>query len=78
MKVLEEFLSKPTVSILLGTKETSEVFGHLKDALKRKGTPIPINDVWIASHVVESGSTLVTFDRHFEQVPGLRIWRQIP
>jgi predicted nucleic acid-binding protein len=42
--------------------------------LKQKGTPIPLNDVWIASHCIETGSVLISFDKHFKNVPGLRTW----
>ena len=72
--LLERFLSKPTVQILEATRETSEIFGMLSDTLKRQGTPIPTNDVWIAAHAMESASVLVTFDKHFQKVPGLRLW----
>ncbi len=71
--ILERFLSKPTVRVLDATSETAEIFGQIKSGLKKAGTPIPINDVWLASHTVESGSTLVTFDRHFTKVSGLRL-----
>ena len=70
---LEVFLSKPTVSVLDATVETSECFGHIKHLLKKAGTPIPINDVWIAAHAMEAGAVLFTSDSHFEKVPGLRI-----
>ena len=40
----------------------------------RKGTPLAINDVWIAAHCIESGTVLVSLDRHFLEVPGLRTW----
>lgn len=56
------------------TKETADVFGQVKDALKRAGAPIPMNDVWIAAQAIETGSVLITYDRHFSKVPGLRLW----
>ena len=74
---LENFLLKSSVSLLNATKETSEIFGHIKHSLKKAGTPIPINDVWIASHVFETGSVLISYDSHFLQVPGLRLWDEI-
>ena len=74
-EILDRFLLKPTVKILNATSETAEVFGMLKSSLKAAGTPLPINDVWIAAHAVETGSVLVAFDRHFNQVPGLRLWK---
>jgi tRNA(fMet)-specific endonuclease VapC len=42
--------------------------------LRRKGAPIPINDVWIAAHAMETGSMLITFDVHFRHVNGLLVW----
>ncbi len=75
--MLEEFLQKPSVSALDATRETSEIFGQIKYSLKKTGTPMPINDVWIASHVFETGSLLISYDSHFLNVPGLRIWDEI-
>ena len=75
--VLKRFLLKPSVKILNATLETAEVFGSIKNSLRRAGTPLPINDVWIAAHGVETGSTIVTYDTHFKQVPGLRLWDQL-
>lgn len=69
--ILRKFLEKPTVKILNATHDTAEIFGGIKNQLKTAGTPIPINDVWIAAHSKEAGTMLVTFDRHFEKVPGL-------
>ena len=49
----------------------------VKTSLKQAGTPIPINDVWIASHALEIGAVVVTYDKHFAMVPGLRLWCNI-
>ena len=68
---LEEFNSRPTVRILHVTQETAEIFGMIKHRLKTAGTPIPINDVWIAAHATESGAFLITNDDHFDAVPGI-------
>ena len=68
------FLSKPTVKTVNATSETAEVFGEIKAKLKHAGAPIPINDVWIAAHTIETGAALVTFDDHFSKVKGLRTW----
>jgi tRNA(fMet)-specific endonuclease VapC len=46
--------------------ETSEIYGRLKSDLKRKGTPIPENDIWIAASSVEHDIPLFTTDKHFE------------
>jgi predicted nucleic acid-binding protein len=46
----------------------------IKSSLKKAGQPLPLNDVWIAAHALETGSVLVTYDSHFSDVPGLRTW----
>jgi len=74
LDVLERFLAKPSVRLLPVTRETADCFGRTKDALRRKGKPIPINDVWLAAQCMEVGAVLVTFDSHFSAVDGLRLW----
>ena len=74
---LNNFLHKPTVKILNATSETAKVFGMVKQDLKKAGTPLPINDVWIAAHAIESGSTLITYDSHFNKIAGLRRWDEV-
>lgn len=71
---LDEFLRRAPVRTLEVTRGTAEVFGTLKQQLKADGTPIPINDVWIAAHSVEVGAWLVSHDRHFLAVKGLLLW----
>ncbi len=71
---LHRFMQKPTVKILNATFETSEIFGKIKNNLKEAGTPLPINDVWISAHGLETGSAIVTFDSHFKNVPGIFLW----
>ncbi len=73
-KELRDFRAAPTVMFLPATEETAEIFGAVKDALKRQGTPIPLNDVWIAAHALETGATLLSWDAHFDAVKGLRRW----
>lgn len=77
-QTLNAFLAKPTVTFLEASSETAEIFGQIKDDLRKAGTPIPINDVWIAAHAMETGSALVTYDGHFRGVPGLRLWTRMP
>ncbi|MEA1949479.1 MAG: type II toxin-antitoxin system VapC family toxin [Thermodesulfobacteriota bacterium] len=76
-ETLNRFLLKPTVKILNATLETAEVFGMVKSKLKTAGTPLPINDIWIAAHAIETGSTIITFDKHFKEVSGLRLWNHV-
>ncbi len=72
--LIKNFISKSTVKVLSGTIETAEIFSEIKNQLELNGTPIPINDIWIASHSIETGSVLITYDKHFNYIPGLRKW----
>lgn len=78
VRILNRFLTRPTVEILPVGRETSDCFGRIKQKLKEKATPIPINDVWIAAQCLETGSVLVTYDQHFTCVDGLRLWAELP
>jgi tRNA(fMet)-specific endonuclease VapC len=73
VKELDDLLSSDRVSVLPVTRITADRFGRIAAALRKAGTPIPTNDIWIAAHAVESGAELVTLDRHFEAVAGL-VW----
>lgn len=48
-------------------------YGSLYATLKKLGTPISINDVWIAASAKVAGGTLVTFDSDFAKVPALDV-----
>ena len=76
-RILDRFLGKPSVAVLDASRETAEIFGMVKDTLRKSGQPIPTNDVWIAAHAIETGSLLVTYDAHFRAVPGLRLWDEL-
>ncbi len=69
--VLSEFMAKLTVRLLLPSRETAEHYARLYIQLKNAGTPVPINDLWIAALCLENDLTLVTRDRHFDRFPQL-------
>ena len=52
---------------------TARRYGEIKDGLRRKGRPIPDNDIWIAATTLRHDLTLVTRDSHFEHVDELRV-----
>lgn len=70
---LDRFLASAYVEVLDVTRVTADRFGRVAAALRRKGTPIPTNDIWIAAHALESGANLLSFDHHFAHVDGL-VW----
>jgi tRNA(fMet)-specific endonuclease VapC len=57
------------------TLETARNYGLIKTALRRKGTPIPDNDIWIAALAQQLSATIATRDSHFELVDNLTIVR---
>lgn len=52
---------------------TAAVYGRIKDDLRRKGRPIPENDLWIAALAIQHGRTLISRDAHFGEVEGLSV-----
>lgn len=70
---LRRFLSRPSVQILNLTAETALHYGEIDVLLRRKGRPIPCNDVWIAAAAMEHGLRLLTLDEHFREIPLLLI-----
>jgi len=49
-------------------KTTSQIFGEITVALYKKGKPIPTNDIWIAASVKQYNLTLISRDKHFDDV----------
>ena len=73
LEELEDFLSQPSIALQEVTRTTADRFGRIAADLRRAGTPIPTNDIWIAAQAMETGAELVTFDRHFDNIRGLPI-----
>jgi tRNA(fMet)-specific endonuclease VapC len=73
---LRTFLDRPEVSLLPVTLTTADRFGRISATLRRKGRPLPANDVWVAAHTMESGAELLSFDEHFAAVDGL-VWTRL-
>jgi tRNA(fMet)-specific endonuclease VapC len=69
--LLRNLLAKPTVGVLLPGRETAEQYARLFVQLKRAGSPVPDNDLWIAALALEHDLMLITRDRHFHRVPQL-------
>lgn len=70
---LREFLEMPRVGVLAVTETTADRYARICTLLRRKGSPIPSNDAWIAAHVMESGAMLLTSDAHFTKIDGLAL-----
>lgn len=70
-KELEQFLDSPRVATLQIDEETAEFYAKIYWDLKRKGKPVPSNDIWVAASAMRHGLALFTFDDHFKNIDGL-------
>ena len=68
---LDDFLAEPFVDLIETTASVARHYGRVFSTLKRGGTPLPVNDIWIAAATLDCGGTLLTFDHDFERVQGL-------
>ena len=73
---LDEFIASPFVKVVPVTMATADRFSRVAAALRKRGTPIPINDLWVAAQAMETGAELLSFDRHYEAIDGLA-WRRL-
>lgn len=69
--VLSEFLAEPFVVVAPVSAQVARRYGQIFSQLRRAGTPIPVNDIWIAACTFEAAGHLLTFDRDFESVAHL-------
>lgn len=71
--VLQRFLLKPGVEVLYPGDATTHSYAALFRQLRRQGTPVPTNDLWIAALVVEHNLVLCSRDGHFKHLPQLNV-----
>jgi tRNA(fMet)-specific endonuclease VapC len=60
-------------SLLLIDEDVTILYGDIKATLRKKGKPIPENDIWIAAISVRYDLALVTRDKHFNEIEGLKL-----
>jgi tRNA(fMet)-specific endonuclease VapC len=74
---LARFLDSPRVTTLPITTQTADSYALVYAGLRRKGQPIPTNDLWIAASALEHGAALLTRDAHFVHIDGLRCGKRL-
>lgn len=70
-RVLGELLQQPGVRVAHSSDATTYHYAALYDRLKKAGTPIPTNDLWIAALAIEHSLVLYSRDAHFDRLPGI-------
>ena len=68
-RVLRRFLMKPAVAVLFADDQTTHYYATIFRQLRRQGTPIPTNDLWIAALVLQHNLVLCARDQHFDHLP---------
>ena len=67
--VLRRFLLKSGVGVLYADEQTTHHYGAVYRQLRKQGTPIPTNDIWIAALVLQHSLVLCARDTHFDALP---------
>lgn len=57
-----------SAAILAITEASANTYAKIRLALKKKGKPIPENDLWIAATCIEHKLPLTSNDGHFEYI----------
>lgn len=78
IRVLNELLNQPGVRTAHSTDGTAHHYAAIYARLRRNGTPIPTNDIWIAAIAQEHNLILYTRDAHFEKIAGVPRIGEIP
>jgi tRNA(fMet)-specific endonuclease VapC len=60
------------VTVLNIDEETTHSYSAIGLELKKEGKPIPANDLWIAALCRQHSLPLLSRDRHFDVISGLR------
>jgi len=70
-RILRRFLVKDGVSVLFADDQTTHHYAALFRQLRKQGTPIPTNDMWLAALVLQHNLVLHARDKHFDHLPQL-------
>jgi predicted nucleic acid-binding protein len=65
---LEQFLGSDRVQLLAVDRATAEYYATVYQQLKRKGRPIPTNDIWLSATALQHSLAVFSYDNHFESV----------
>ena len=70
-RILRRFLSKDGVRVLFADDQTTHHYTSVFRQLRKQGTPIPTNDMWLAALVLQHNLALHARDKHFNHLPQL-------
>lgn len=67
--IREQLLTR--AEVLFPDLSTVEHYADIRSELRREGTPIPANDIWIAALVRQYSLPILSLDKHFDHVKGV-------
>lgn len=70
-RALNRFLLKDGVEILYADDQTTHHYASVFRQLRKQGTPIPTNDMWLAALVLQHSAALHARDKHFDHLAQL-------
>jgi len=70
-RVLTHFMNTPGVFVLIPDEQSTFFYADLYAYLRKKGRPIPTNDLWIAALTVQHNLVLFDRDSDFDAIPQL-------
>lgn len=70
-RTLRRLLLKDGVQVLFADDQTTHHYAAVFRQLRKQGTPIPTNDMWLAALVLQHNLVLHARDRHFDRLPQL-------
>jgi tRNA(fMet)-specific endonuclease VapC len=70
-RVLRQFLLKDGVDVLFADDQTTHHYAAVFRQLRKQGTPIPTNDMWLAALVLQHNLALHARDQHFDHLAQL-------
>lgn len=70
---LDQFIQEYDVQVIDIDLDIARKFGDIFAFLRKKGTPIPTNDIWIAASCMSVGGVLLTADQHFQHLEQIQI-----
>ncbi|MGE0392035.1 MAG: type II toxin-antitoxin system VapC family toxin [Vicinamibacterales bacterium] len=68
-RTLRRLLLKPGVHVQYPDDQTTHHYGAVYQQLRKQGTPIPTNDMWLAAIILQHNLALHSRDAHFEHLP---------
>jgi len=71
VRILGELLQQPGVRVVHSSDSTTHHYATLYARLRKAGTPIPTNDLWIAALAIEHSLVLYSRDAHFDLIPSI-------